>query len=1281
MSTRKNIIRACFAAVVAIGLAACGGGSAKSDAERETERLAAAETACTDAGGRWNADNTCTTTAELVAEVAQRTCTGAGGRWESDDTCTSAADLEMERLAGLAMVCTDAGGRWNADDTCTSAADLETERLAGLAMVCTDAGGRWNADDTCTSAADLEAGLAMVCTDAGGRWNADDTCTSAADLETERLAAAETACTDAGGRWESNDRCTSAADLEAERLAGLAMVCTDAGGRWESDDRCTSAADLETERLAAAETACTDAGGRWESDDRCTSAADLETERLAGLAMVCTDAGGRWESDDRCTSAADLEAERLAGLAMVCTDAGGRWNADDTCTDAGGLAMEQLEENLSRAQTTLAGLSATATDAERLAAEQAVRDAAKAVVDALVEADSMTSVVDAARLVLTMAQFAVDATQTRVNQVAEQARMAEEKRMRVAAEQKKIDDAEMALANAREVVAGLPDYTPDTVRVPFERAVHQAAMARVTVLENAGIPVAPADLVEARMAVTTAMADVTATQGRINAEAERQQAEMNAQKKVDDARTKLNEARTVLANLPSYVTDPALLDAQKALHEAATELVTALQDAGAPSTEVDSVRQDVMTAMNDIEATEERIADAGDLARLEKERMERADNEQTMISTAREEYMDAMAAFEALADDAFYAVRLASRKKVLDAAAKWREVVESAMPYPLRLADVDAARTAQADALANFDATESGGRYPNERLLDARNAFASATTDAERDKAKVDVLQALIDNPDATPTKQEELYQAQAALNDLAADASLEMKLAAQQKVLEAAKAWEMELVAEDAANSMVMMAQGEVDAAQMMVNMTTAMIERGTQIANDVSEANTLADALRMAAVMRSASGEGFDDDDSTNGHRVTVTRYYLSDPMMVLTGGDVADYKGGDVADYKDLTKPPQYIAGWSGYGHVFERMDETAGTTDRITVYTDIEEGMNVKLDADDAIVNAVLGITAVDSSTFVIDLDETATVVTMAAQHGVYGSGAFPSEPGTFKLYTLNVAFPGTFYGQQGTYTCTVAPCRAEMRPEADGGLTLGTGSAFTFTATAGDDDITDTQRGNLELFNAIHDSNFLYFGYWLETTKEAEATAAGAGRTFDVQMFGEGSIPYDNISTVEGSADYAGAAAGMYMREELPDAQRGGKTDDATTGTFTASVKLTAVFGGEASTLEPDKWKIRGMVEGFKNDAGRDLGWKVDLNHAPLWDDTNSDGVRGTGETVSTTDSLFTGMTEGNDSTADGTWHGQFFGPSTTVLPSGVAGEFNANFNDGYAAGAFGATRR
>ena len=258
MSIRKNVIKACFAAVVAIGLAACGGGSTKTAAELEMERLAAAEMACTDAQGRWNADNTCTSAAELITEAAEMACTSAGGRYESDGTCTSAADVEMERLAGLEADCTGADGRWNADNTCTTAAELVAEAAE---MNCVAGGGRWNADGTCSSAADLEmerlAGLEADCTGAGGRWNADNTCTTAAELaemERQRLAGLEADCTGDGGRWNADNTCTTAAELaemERQRLAGLEADCTGDGGRWNADNTCSTVADLADEQRNA----------------------------------------------------------------------------------------------------------------------------------------------------------------------------------------------------------------------------------------------------------------------------------------------------------------------------------------------------------------------------------------------------------------------------------------------------------------------------------------------------------------------------------------------------------------------------------------------------------------------------------------------------------------------------------------------------------------------------------------------------------------------------------------------------------------------------------------------------------------------------------------------------------------------------------------------------------------------------------------------------------------------------------------------------------------------
>ena len=73
----------------------------------------------------------------------------------------------------------------------------------------------------------------------------------------------------------------------------------------------------------------------------------------------------------------------------------------------------------------------------------------------------------------------------------------------------------------------------------------------------------------------------------------------------------------------------------------------------------------------------------------------------------------------------------------------------------------------------------------------------------------------------------------------------------------------------------------------------------------------------------------------------------------------------------------------------------------------------------------------------------------------------------------------------------------------------------------------------------------------------------------------------------------------------------------------------------------------------------------------------------SGGTRGTGTNT------FSGMAQGGGN--DGSFNGTFYGAVTaddagttnvneSVFPSGVAGEFNANFSNGTVAGAFGAER-
>ena len=963
-------------------------------------------------------------------------------------------------------------------------------------------------------------------------------------------------------------------------------------------------------------------------------------------------------------------------------------------------AIDDARAALTSAQATLAALPATATDQERLTAQQMVVTAATGVVDALLAADSTATLVDPARAALRMAQAAVDATQKAIDDAAEQARLDEEERQRVAAEQKKIDDAQMALTNAQSAVAGLPDYTPDTVRIELEKAVHTAAQNLVTVLEAAGIWVDPIDIDTAKTTVTTAMATVDATQKRIDDEAERQRQIADAQEKIDNAREALTDAKSAVQQLPDYTPDTVLIEAQKAVKQAADALVAALVAADSSASVVDAARLDVSSAQDAIDATQKRIDD--EAARLaEQERQQKvAMEEAEAIADARQALMDAKEAQDGLADDAYLAARQAARQAVLDAAEDVVTALEAAEYHEVTLADIDAARDARDNAQSALQATIDGGKYDDEQLMDARSALATATaagTVTEAIKAEVLRTLALSGNADETATKQEMLYQAQAALAALPADATAATTLAEQQKVLAAAKAWKMELEEADAAHSMVMMAQGEVDAAQSAVDTTVAMMERGTQIATNVKEANNLAEVVRGASGARSGSetATGFDRTQSgdTDGYGVNITRLGpLSSLTFTLVDGaddndadasELTALKSKYVTEYKDGkavetdVPSPQSISGW--HGRQFWSRDAGTKATDvaddmetgRVVVYTNIDEGGNVAISAAGANVS---GISSVDSSTGVLTIG--GGNLDQANKSGVFGT-FFPSASNTNLDYKYDTdanktgqqGYKGTLYGVSGEYFCgTGAGSACQAVVNSDGTLSV-TGDGITFRATAA----SDTARLALMLRNAVVDTDFLHFGYWLKTTDGA--TAADPS-TYGLQTFAEGSDPYGTVRSVEGSASYAGKAAGIYVREESPGGQRGGNVVDATTGTFTASAELTATFGGDASTKTDDKFRISGTVKDFMNDAGRDLGWTVMLNRA----DTNGRGTDGTLGGGTEPNGTFSGNTTGDGTAQSGSWNGQFYGPSTTVLPSGVAGEFDANFNDGYVAGAFGAER-
>ena len=85
MSRYENLKTICFAGVLSIGLAACGGGDDMTVPEQTPQM------ACEDADGRWNSDNTCTSAGELLVEGAE-----------------SATDAAMAAVAALDEMSTDA---------------------------------------------------------------------------------------------------------------------------------------------------------------------------------------------------------------------------------------------------------------------------------------------------------------------------------------------------------------------------------------------------------------------------------------------------------------------------------------------------------------------------------------------------------------------------------------------------------------------------------------------------------------------------------------------------------------------------------------------------------------------------------------------------------------------------------------------------------------------------------------------------------------------------------------------------------------------------------------------------------------------------------------------------------------------------------------------------------------------------------------------------------------------------------------------------------------------
>ncbi len=242
-------------------------------------------------------------------------------------------------------------------------------------------------------------------------------------------------------------------------------------------------------------------------------------------------------------------------------------------------------------------------------------------------------------------------------------------------------------------------------------------------------------------------------------------------------------------------------------------------------------------------------------------------------------------------------------------------------------------------------------------------------------------------------------------------------------------------------------------------------------------------------------------------------------------------------------------------------------------------------------------------------------------------------------------TKRPTYRGTLNGAAGTFRCYTDTCTIGKTDDTRGTLSITGSGVLRFTPDAG-------------AKVSVPDSDYLYYGFWLDTkTKDGDVTEYEAVQTFA----GSSLATSANLSAVTGTATYEGDAAGVYVHETNND---DGTLHTATSGRFTADVALKAYF--DATTTRTTD-TIEGTISNFDLEHGEANKWNVNVSAAGI--DTD-EGFTGNAS----------GMT-GDTGSLSGRFHGTGDAVDETVAPPVLVGEFNANFINGTAAGAFGTRKQ
>ena len=318
---------------------------------------------------------------------------------------------------------------------------------------------------------------------------------------------------------------------------------------------------------------------------------------------------------------------------------------------------------------------------------------------------------------------------------------------------------------------------------------------------------------------------------------------------------------------------------------------------------------------------------------------------------------------------------------------------------------------------------------------------------------------------------------------------------------------------------------------------------------------------------------------------------------------------------------------------WNYVTMTKTDAEGDTDTVVLYTDIAAPADVLFSEEHAMVASFLDAANVKKAR----------------------SDNFPTGASRTIEYSADsgnpLLFRGTFDDLPGVFACTGA--EVCMLSTTEKGVLEATEVVWTFTPDAAN---TATVK--------VPDAGYAYFGWWLNKPKENNGL-----HMVDVFADGTNRLTADVNMEIEGTATYAGPAAGKYVTRTFT----GGVHSDSGVGHFTAAASLTAKFA-DADELGTG---ISGSVSNFVLDDTNSVPWKVTLGNTPF-DGTASGTFNGPTEV-----NFGGGVTGGVDTPAAGAWQGSFYGAATDPAdaPSTVAGTFDAGTDNASVVGAFGATKQ